>query len=32
MSEKSKRNWSIFLKIASYIITAVAGAFGFELM
>lgn len=32
MSERSKRNWSLLLKIASYIVTAIAGAFGFDVM
>lgn len=26
MSEKSKKNWSVFLKILSYVATAVAAA------
>lgn len=31
MSEKSKKNWSVALKLISYIVTAIASALGVTL-
>lgn len=30
MSEKSKKNWSIVLKVISYVVTALMGALGIQ--
>lgn len=32
MSEKSKKNWSTFLKVISYVITAIASALGYSVI